>query len=194
MIKFDVNIFNYLEGTSATYTICGYIYSETSSWFHPTAYSIGGVDTEDRSTSKTRTNLSVRFGHDGTKCCVYIGASTSEWKLPIISISNITYGYGTNDTYSNWGSGWNIGFTTTLGTITKTIQNTAINDKINVRTYVEDLNYPIAFVSGPGWGELEDKYGTFRTLYADNYDVFSYNPKSNLLRVPRLSLSSASSW
>lgn len=72
-----------------------------------------------RSRESILLNLPVRFGHDGSKCVIYIGNLTTVWSYPQISISDILVGFS-NTEMSKWISGWAVNFTTTLGTITAT--------------------------------------------------------------------------
>lgn len=117
MLRFDIKIYEYSTGRSSTFTVGGYNY--TSTWANnPFAYCVAHKDSNKK-------NLSVRFGHDGTKCAIYIGEANTTWSFPQIQICNIVCGYS-NTEYSKWRSGWAIGFTTTLGTITATISNTNV--------------------------------------------------------------------
>lgn len=116
MMSFKVKIYEYRSDTSCEYTISGYNYTAGSTWTNCTACSIGKNDT------KTVSNLAVRFGHDGSKCAVYIGEADTKWNYVQVQVCDIVVGY-TNYEYSKWASGWSVGFTTTLGTITQTKTN-----------------------------------------------------------------------
>ena len=118
MIKFDVNIFNYLNNTSVTYTISGYMYSPTQRWFNVAAYAVGHHQ-------GGLSNLPVIFGHNGTRCVVYIGTAITTWEYPKITISNITLGWS-NTTTDKWSTGWGFSFTTSLGTYDANVQNTYV--------------------------------------------------------------------
>ena len=119
MIKFDVGIFNYLSNTSVTYTISGYMYSPSQRWFNVSAYAVGHYQGD-------LSNLPVIFGHNETKCVVYIGTATTTWSYPKISISNITLGWS-NTTIDKWSTGWGFSFTTSLGTYNANVQNTNVS-------------------------------------------------------------------
>ena len=120
MMRFKVSVYNYSTGTSVEYLIGGYNYSGGSTWEHQAfAQCIGKWEHPSLS------NLTVRFGHDGTKCAIYIGESSTVWNYPQVVISDIVVGYS-NYEHSKWCEGWVPSFTTTLGTITKTISNTNI--------------------------------------------------------------------
>ena len=123
MLKFEVDIYNYSNGTSVTYVVGGYNYDSSSIWFNTTAYSL-------RQGLNGKGNLTVRFGHNGTHCCVYIGETTTTWEYPQVVVRNFHAGYN-NYEYNRWASGWVVSFVTTLGTITSgdagTITNPAVN-------------------------------------------------------------------
>ena len=123
MLKFEVDIYNYSNGTSVTYVVGGYNYDSSSIWFNTTAYSL-------RQGLNGKGNLTVRFGHNGTHCCVYIGETNTTWEYPQVVVRNFHAGYN-NYEYNRWASGWVVSFVTTLGTITSgdagTITNPAIN-------------------------------------------------------------------
>ena len=116
MLKFDVEIYNYSLNNSCTYSIAGYNYADSKSWNNVSAYATGHK-------TNARANLPVRFGHDGTKCCIYIGEVKQVWNYPQIAIKNFMGGYGGGSTYPNWIDGWRIDFVTTLGTISQTVTN-----------------------------------------------------------------------
>ena len=107
MIMFDVNIFTYDETTSnmVTYRIGGFEYGD-SGWYAPVSkvFSYGRGD---------KANLSVRFGYDGSNTCITIGETSTTWRYPQVSITNVTYGYS-DVAISSWGYGWDISFVTTL--------------------------------------------------------------------------------
>lgn len=116
MLKFDVEIYNYSVNNSCTYSIAGYNYATNNSWDNVSAYATGHK-------TNARANLPVRFGHDGTKCCIYIGEVKQVWNYPQVTIRNFMAGYGDGSAYLNWVDGWKIEFVPTLGTITQTVTN-----------------------------------------------------------------------
>ena len=118
MMNFTVNIYDYSStGTQhhAQYHISGYNYND-GVWHQCEAYSTG-----DR--NGVHSNLTVRFGHDGTREVIYIGETSTAWSYPQITISNLTIGYSEN-LYHNWTHGWNIQFLqTSAQNVTNTISN-----------------------------------------------------------------------
>jgi hypothetical protein len=119
MMRFKVSVFNYKTGTSVEYLIGGYNYSPSTDWHQTFAQCLGKWEYPELS------NLKVRFGHDGTKCAIYIGEANTIWTYPQVTVSDVTVGYS-NYEYDKWASGWNIGFASSLGTITNTVENTNI--------------------------------------------------------------------
>lgn len=129
MLSFRIKIYEYRTNTSCDYFISGYNYSSNSSWINVTAYSTGKNDT------KTISNLNVRFGHDGSKCAIYIGESNTSWNYTQVRVCDVLTGFN-NCEYSKWATGWEISFTTTLGTISQTVTNPNVS-RINT---VYDIN------------------------------------------------------
>jgi len=94
MMRFDVNIYVYATNATATYTLGGfnYVYPSDPSggyWVNPSAYCCCP-------NSSPQGNLKVRFGHDGSKCCIYIGETTMSTAYCMVDITNIHY-------YNAWG-------------------------------------------------------------------------------------------
>lgn len=119
MISFDVNIYNYANDTSVTYRIAGCNYS--SGWTSTTAYNTA------KNYSGKISNLGVRFGHDGSKCCVCIGETNTSWDYPQVSITNVLLGYSGDKTFATWSKNWSISFITTAPTtVNRTITNTGL--------------------------------------------------------------------
>ena len=142
MIRFKISIYQYQDNTSCDYYVGGCIYGGTSSWINTFAYSVGKNDT------RTCSNLTVRFGHDGSKCAIYIGESTTLLYYPQIQISDIVVGF-MNYEYSSWATGWSIGFTTTLGTITRTVSNPNVSySAATLQTNAGSSTKPVYFSGG----------------------------------------------
>lgn len=122
MMSFKVQMYQYNQNTSCEFTIGGYNYSSGGGMWtnRPFAYSIGKSDVQ------TYSNLTVRLGHDGTKCAVYIGEANTSWQYMQIQVHDVLVGYK-NYEYNKWATGWSVGFTTTLGTVTATITNPCVS-------------------------------------------------------------------
>lgn len=118
MLKFSVSIYNYATGTSVDYIVSGYNYSVGSAWHNCTAVCIGKY-------GATHSNLTVRFGHNGTKCVVLIGETNTVWQYPHVKVHDILVSYENHD-YATWKSGWHISVDQTNPTITQTIASTHV--------------------------------------------------------------------
>jgi hypothetical protein len=117
MLCFKVSVFDFAAGESFTIFLAGYNYS--GGWYYTSAYIIGGT-TVDR-------NFTVRFGHDGSNCCVYIGELASTWGYPQIGISEVLLGFS-NYSASSWRTGWSISFeASAFSSVSSTITSTQLN-------------------------------------------------------------------
>ena len=117
MMSFRIKLYEYRSNTSCEYVVAGYNYNgDNGKWVNTTAYSLGKNDV------KTVSNYTVRFGHDGSKCAIYIGEASTVWNYPQVQVCDFLAGYSNYD-YAKWASGWSVGFTTTLGTITQSVSN-----------------------------------------------------------------------
>lgn len=124
MVRFIVDIYDYSEDNTVTYIIGGYNYVNDSKWYSMSAQCISKWGTG-------KSNLDVRFGHDGSKCAIYIGASNTSWSYPQVVIRDVVIGYGQYSKISDWSKNWSISFTTSLGTITGTKNNTNTGYSVN---------------------------------------------------------------
>lgn len=113
MLRFAVDVYNYSTNTSFTVYVGGYNYSGGNSWINTFAYILARDSSAD---------YTVRFGHDGSKCCVYIGETNKSWSYPQIVVRDVHLGYS-GGSQSSWDTGWSIGFATSFGTISSTISD-----------------------------------------------------------------------
>lgn len=103
MMRFTVEVYEYSSGYMCTLELGGYNYLPSTSWHNVSARVIGGSNVE----------YPVYFGHDGTKCCVWIGAAPNEtWSYPQVRVRDFFAGYS-NYLRTQWESGWAISFDTT---------------------------------------------------------------------------------
>ena len=115
MMQFSVDIFEYQTNKAKTFVLAGYNYAPSSSWANTSAMVLAGDD---------GTTYKVQFGHDGSKCAIYIskgsdGASSS-WTYPYVVVRDASFGFLNTD-ISNWIDGWSVSFSTaTLSGITQT--------------------------------------------------------------------------
>ena len=113
MLRFEVDIYDYNVGESVTYLIGGYSYfsgpnPNDGQWINHTAQFIGPRNRAMR----------VRFGHDGSYPCVYIGETSTVWSYPAVRVKDVNLGY-LNIAESLWASGWSVSLATSVGTITQ---------------------------------------------------------------------------
>jgi hypothetical protein len=118
MMRMTIRIYEYATNEAFEVVCGGYNYSPSATWANsPFAYIIGSPN--------VNRNFTVRLGHDGTYCCVYIGETTSTWSYPQVAVTHFVAGYSNYDA-DQWNDNWAVGFATTLGTITATITNSEI--------------------------------------------------------------------
>lgn len=100
MMRFTVEVYEYSSGYMCTLELGGYNYLPSTSWHNVSARVIGGSNVE----------YPVYFGHDGTKCCIWVGAATNEtWSYPQVRVRDFFAGYS-NYSRAQWESGWAISF------------------------------------------------------------------------------------
>lgn len=99
-IKLEIEVYDLIQNESFTIKTGGYLFADVSnpSWVATYAQII---------TSLSSNNHPVRFGHDGTKCCIYIGELSSGWSYANVSITSAMICYSNIDT-EKWLTGWDI--------------------------------------------------------------------------------------
>lgn len=102
MLRFFVEVYEYTQNKSFTLEIGGYNYFENI-WYNCYAKMVGSAAAEKV----------VRFGHDGTKCCIWIGEPDSVWEYPQITVTNFRAGYS-NQAASLWNAGWQVALDTSV--------------------------------------------------------------------------------
>ena len=116
MMQFSVDVFEYSDNKTKTFKIAGYNYSPSGgSWHKASATVLAGNDS---------TTYRVEFGHDGSKCAIYISKGTdgasSSWVYPFVVVRDASFSWNSID-ISNWIDGWDVSFSTaTLSGITQT--------------------------------------------------------------------------
>ena len=168
MLSFWVDVYNYNgDNDLASYFIGGYNYSGTSSWYNCCSTCIG---------SGAHSNLTVRFGDDGTYCCVTIGETNTTWQYPQIVIRDVYFGYSTFD--YGYIKSWNISFITTLPNISKTI-NTY---ELWVKTGIRSSGYITALAAASSDKRLKKEIKPFNAkqiIDKLNPVEFEWNKKAN---------------
>jgi hypothetical protein len=110
MLKFTIDVYNYLSDTSMSVEVSGYNYGG-GYWVNCTAVTSGGR------------SLPVRFGFEGTKCCIWLGELNTSWQYPKVSLRDFTAGYN-SISVDQWKSGWAITLATSFATVDRTIIDT----------------------------------------------------------------------
>ena len=120
MLTITVRIYDYSTGESFDLTVAGYTYTGGPNWVNTSAW-LSSQSNIDR-------NFTVRFGHDGTKCCFYIGELTSTWSYLKVNVIDATLNHGS--TVADWATtAWSVGIeSTAFSSITRTHTDTQTNN------------------------------------------------------------------
>jgi hypothetical protein len=132
MLRMTIKVYQYSTNQSFEVNCGGYTYAGNGNWINPFAYIIGnpGVDK----------NFNVRFGHDGTKCCIYIGETNSTWAYAQIVVTDVKLGFSYN-TASDWDDGWDVGFATSFGSVSQTLSNSQVGKIADIIYDANDTTY-----------------------------------------------------
>lgn len=105
MLRFTVSGFNH-SATSGHWDVevAGYSYASNQEWSNPT-YRVTGRPPFTK----------VRLGHDGTKCCLLLGETTTNWNYPNFTVKDLQC----QD--AGWGAGWTVSFITDETGITASV-------------------------------------------------------------------------
>jgi len=101
MLKFDLDYYEYYggsAGSSAKMQIGGYMYTSGPNWINVVA---------TITTARTDRYYTVKFGHDGTNYCIWIGDATFNWYYPKFVISNLIIGFS-GGSLDKWRYGWSM--------------------------------------------------------------------------------------
>ncbi len=122
MINAEVDIYEYNNQDLKNIKFGGYQYSTSTQWIN-TAASMDANYGDD-------TRYNIKFGHDGSKCAVYISksnaagtdlAGASEWSYPQATVHDVHAAFSaSNATMARWADGWDVSFETGLGTVSST--------------------------------------------------------------------------
>ena len=130
MMRLTIRVYEYAAGEGFDVVCGGYNYS--TGWVNTFAYILGSPN--------VNRNFNVRFGHDGTYACIYIGETSSTWSYPQVAVTNFVGGYS-NYAADTWNDNWDVGFVTTLGTISSTISNSEIGRYLDNQLVLHAGNY-----------------------------------------------------
>lgn len=122
MVRFTVSIFNYASQESVDYHIAGYNHNGGTghpAWINCSAVCVGKA-------GGAHSNLTVRFGHTGSKCAITIGEAATAWSYPQIKVHDILLGFE-NYNFASWHSGWKAEVTpNAMATSNFSIRNTHV--------------------------------------------------------------------
>lgn len=163
MMTFTVTIYNYVSNTSVDYRISGYNYSGKP-WYNCAAVCVGKAGT-------SHSNLSVRFGDNGTKNVITIGEEDTEWEYPRIVVHDVVIGNSNFETYK---SGWNVEISKSgAPNVSETISNTHVGYNA-VTSWDKIQNKPSSYA--PASHTHDDRYYTESEV---NIKLANYQPKGN---------------
>lgn len=147
MMTFTVTIYNYVSNTSVDYRISGYNYAGKP-WYNCAAVCVGKAGT-------SHSNLSVRFGDNGTKNVITIGEEDTEWEYPRIVVHDVVIG---NNNFETYKSGWNVEISKSgAPNVSETISNTHVGYNA-VTSWDKIQNKPSSFT--PSAHTHDDRYYT----------------------------------
>ena len=122
MINAEVDIYEYNAQDLKSIKFGGYQYSTSTQWINTAASMDANYGDEIR--------YNVKFGHDGSKCAVYISKSdtagtdlgdASVWYYPQAVVHDVHAAFSsTNSTMDRWADGWDVGVESGVGTISST--------------------------------------------------------------------------
>lgn len=150
MMSFTVTIYDYVSNESVDYKISGYNYSDNKTWYNPTAVCVGKA-------GASHSNLTVRFGDNGSNVAIAIGESTTRWDYPQVVVHDVLLGF--NDySFNSFKSGWSIVFNNQdTPNVSQTISNTHVGYNA-VTSWDKIQNKPSSFT--PASHTHDDRYYT----------------------------------
>jgi hypothetical protein len=132
MMKLVISIYEYEDAGGFDIHCGGYNYAGNGGyWTNCYAYTVGQVD-KDR-------NFNVRFGHDGSKCVIYIGETNTSWGYPKIFVKSFEGGHS-GFSYTNWDDNWDISVVTDIASNIDVIRNLNQIGRYVDRLYDRDNN------------------------------------------------------
>jgi hypothetical protein len=137
MMTFKVVIYEYSTGKTYEYRIGGYNYSDHA-WRNVSCIQI----------SDQATWHQIRWGNDGSRECVWIGETNTNWSYAQIEVMDFTGGFG-GESLDGWADGWNLSFVTSFNTVTQTRYPARLGKNIIAETIDLDAGsaYPIEVTS-----------------------------------------------
>jgi hypothetical protein len=181
MMTCTVKVYEYSVNKSFTITFGGH--RDGANWYNEFCYLDG---------DNNRGELTVRFGVDGGKDCVYIGETGTQWSYPQVFVTDVQLGYAGYN--ANWVTGWEVGFVTSFSTVNRTQTAYRKLTPANYNSYAPSLTGSGA--SGT-WGiSITGSAGTLDGLdstdFMRNYGMLNNTDQYVNFRVIRNSNSSSS--
>lgn len=161
--------------------ISGYNYSTGAAWINYGYQQIGSY------------NKGVRLGYNGSKCCILLGTTTTNWSYPQIHLSRVITGYSNQTT---WSTGYSISVITSesgysgIVTANRTRQyfadvvannfrgtlvgNASTATKVYINNSSSNGVYPVTFTNTGSCGTPRND-----SLYVDSVSGAGYNPSTN---------------
>ncbi len=125
MMTMQIRVFDYSSDESFDIFCGGYNYTGTGGgWYNTFAYIL-------TSPFEWR-NFPVRFTHDGSKCCIFIGDTNQVWNYPKFNVINFTANH-TADDWDKWRDGWNISIETTIPTYSNDNHSALLHEHMTTR-------------------------------------------------------------
>jgi hypothetical protein len=153
MMRMTVQIYEYNGGngfnTSRLFHIGGYNESSSSAWQNTFAYQVGG----------NGDHINVRFGHDGTYACIWIGETATVWSWPQIAVTEVFGGHSGQATALI--KGWDISLAASFGTVAHTVETLKTNKAFAGVMASNDTTSCLEFRNRGGTGDSNMAMVTF---------------------------------
>ena len=134
MIRFLVDIYEYVDNKMQTYEIAGYNWHLTGNWLATSARMIGG----------SAAARPVRFGRSGGTWAIWIGDQGGGWSYPAVVVRDLQVSYS-NVNVAVWDDGWVLTFDTSAATnVSKTVSNPNAGDAVFGVNALETWNGAVA--------------------------------------------------
>ena len=131
MMSMVIKVYDYADNESFDVHCGGYNYSGAT-WVNTFAYILGSP--------RINRNFNVRFGHDGTKCCIYIGETSDSWSYLKVAVTEFFAGHSSS-TVSNWGDGWDVNLVTSFLNVSAAQSNVQIGRTSSIFYDADNTGY-----------------------------------------------------
>ena len=137
MLSFVVDIYDYVNNRSVSLFISGY--DHTSQWISTTVKILSENSSQD---------YNVRFGHDGTYSCVWIGELSTAWQYPKVIVRDFLGGF--SNINSGWAENWQISRVTSFDTVQTTKTGNLVASDFNKLKNISATSTQLLLGSGAG--------------------------------------------